>query len=232
MEFHFQPFAVRFVGSYLSLSLEVVIHPYISHFFLDFIIMLFALIYGILLYNHDHYTYTYTYRNIFNPIRTGEDTSLEKNIPLTLFERVVCERVFETEQNCNILTPTLMAITAFLSRSPGLLNRGPGVPASLGHGPHSSIFSPTDYCSIGDREGPLCWVLVFSTASYRQLTRTSCSPSFIIVSRRFNSTCQQSRLFPWYLRPDAPVIYNGSKMYMICKHQSMKLNSSNIPLHY
>ena len=61
-----------------------------------------------------------------------------------LFERVVCERELETEQNCNILTPTLMAITAFLSRSPGLLNRGPGGPASLGHGPHSSIFSPTD----------------------------------------------------------------------------------------
>ena len=35
----------------------------------------------------------------------------------------------ETEQNCNILTPppTLPAITAFLSRSPELLNRGPGV---------------------------------------------------------------------------------------------------------
>ena len=50
----------------------------------------------------------------------------------------------ETEQNCNILTPTLMTITVFLSRSPGLLNCGPGGPASLGHGPHSSIFSPTD----------------------------------------------------------------------------------------
>ena len=50
----------------------------------------------------------------------------------------------ETEQNCNILTPTLMAITVFLSRSSGLLNRGPGGLASLGHGPHSSIFSPTD----------------------------------------------------------------------------------------
>ena len=37
-----------------------------------------------------------------------------------------------------------MAITAFLSPSPGLLNRGPGGPASLGHVPHSSIFSPTD----------------------------------------------------------------------------------------
>ena len=36
-----------------------------------------------------------------------------------------------------------MAITAFLFRSPGLLNRGPGGPASLGHGPHSSIFFPT-----------------------------------------------------------------------------------------
>ena len=54
------------------------------------------------------------------------DTVFWKNIPLTLFERVVCERELETEQNCNILTLTLFAITAFLSRSPGLLNRGPG----------------------------------------------------------------------------------------------------------
>ena len=55
----------------------------------------------------------------------------------------------------------------------------PGVwgQASLGHGPHSSIFSPT----VSDSElqlqqlnrgpeGPLCWVLVLSTASYLQLT--------------------------------------------------------------
>ena len=47
------------------------------------------------------------------------DTVLQKNIPLTLFKRVVCERELETEQNCNILTPLLLAITAFLSRSPG-----------------------------------------------------------------------------------------------------------------
>ena len=60
-----------------------------------------------------------------------------------LLKVLLCERKLETEQNCNILTPTLMAITAFLSRSPGLLNREPGGPASLGHGPHSSIFSPT-----------------------------------------------------------------------------------------
>ena len=44
----------------------------------------------------------------------------------------------EAEQNCNILTPILMAKAAFLSHSPGLLNRGPE-----GHVPHPSIFSPT-----------------------------------------------------------------------------------------
>ena len=58
------------------------------------------------------------------------------------YERFYCVRgELEVEQNCNILTPTLMAITAFLSCSAGLLNRGP---ASLRRGPHSSIFSPTD----------------------------------------------------------------------------------------
>ena len=63
----------------------------------------------------------------------------------------MCEGELETEQNCNILTPTLMAITAFLSRSPGLLNRKPEDPASLGHVPHSSIFSPTylKFLSLG-----------------------------------------------------------------------------------
>ena len=45
----------------------------------------------------------------------------------------MCDRELETEQNCSILTPTLLAITAFLSCSPGLLNRGPGGPDSLGH---------------------------------------------------------------------------------------------------
>ena len=38
----------------------------------------------------------------------------------------------ETKQNCDILTPTLMAITAFLSRSPGQLNWRPGDPALSG----------------------------------------------------------------------------------------------------
>ena len=72
----------------------------------------------------------------------------------------MCERELETEPNCNISTPTQLAITAFLSRSPGLFNRGPGGPASLEHVPQSSIFSPTDW--------------------------TSCVPSYTIVRRPLN----------------------------------------------
>ena len=85
------------------------------------------------------------------------DTVLKKNIPLALLEGSESERELETEQNCNILTPPPIATTAFLSRSPRLLNRGPGGPASLGAGFLYRILSPTDW--------------------------TSCAPSYIIVQR-------------------------------------------------
>ena len=147
-------------------------------------------------------------------MKTSGHRSLEK-YNSHFIERVVCERELETEQNCNILTPSLMAITGFLSRSSGLLNQGPGGPASLGHVLIRAFSLQltevlNSNCSIGAPEGPLCWVLVFSTASYLQLIRTSCAPSYIIVSRPLNSTCRQSRLSPWYLRPDAPVIYTNA----------------------
>ena len=77
----------------------------------------------------------------------------------------MCERELETEQNCDILTPTLLAITTFLFRSPELLNRGPGGPASLGHVPLSSILSltrliPNCTRSIGDLKAHSagCWL--------------------------------------------------------------------------
>ena len=64
-------------------------------------------------------------------------------LPITLIIKMLCE----TEQNCNILTPTLLAITPFLSRSPGLLNRGAWGPASLGAGFLHRILSPTHLIS-------------------------------------------------------------------------------------
>ena len=63
---------------------------------------------------------------------------------LSLYMKGLCVRgSWKTEQNCNILTPTLLAITAFLSRSPELLNRGPGGSASLGASFLCRILSPT-----------------------------------------------------------------------------------------
>ena len=68
----------------------------------------------------------------FNTIKTSGHSSLEKYTS-HFIERVVCERELETEQRLQHIDPlTLLAITAFLSRSPELLNRGPGGPASAG----------------------------------------------------------------------------------------------------
>ena len=95
----------------------------------------------------NNYTNTYAFRTQrYN--KDERHSSLEKYTS-HFIERVVCEKELETEQNCNISTPTLLAITAFLSRSPGLLNRGPGGPASLEHVPQSSIFSPTATAQSG-----------------------------------------------------------------------------------
>ena len=84
-----------------------------------------------------NYTYTYACRNIFNTIKMSGNSSLEKYTSHFIervrksYEGYYCVRgELEIEQNCNILTPTLMAITAFLSHSPGLLNQGPRGPAS------------------------------------------------------------------------------------------------------
>ena len=111
----------------------------------------------------------------------------------------MCERELETEQNCNILTDTLLALTMFLSRSPGLLNWRPG--------------------------GPFYWVLVFSTVSCHQRVWSPnwsdflSSPSYIIDQRALLLVGVTIALIqPIHgqgynsdiPRPDAPVIYIGA----------------------
>ena len=114
-----------------------------------------------------------------------------------LLKVLLCETW--VEQNCNILTPTLMAITVFLSCSPGQLNRGPGGPASQGHVPHSSIFSPTGLISN--------WLNFLCTKLYNCST-----PTFFLWAPQIvlNSPSPRSRLYPDIPRPDAPVIYIGA----------------------
>ena len=82
-------------------------------------------------------TYSYACRNIVNTIMTNE-TQFFRKIYVSHFIRNgtkglrkgYCVRgKLETEQNCNILTPS--SIAALLSRYPGLLNREPWGPSSL-----------------------------------------------------------------------------------------------------
>ena len=85
----------------------------------------------------------------------------------------------ETEQNCNILTPTLLAITAFLSRSPGQLNRGLGPSLSgcwfsLLH-LISNSSDPQLQLLNWESRGPLLLVAVFSTASFSNSLIPNCS---------------------------------------------------------
>ena len=78
-----------------------------------------------------------------------------------------------------------MAITAFLSCSPGLLNRRPRSPASLRHVPHSSIFSPTDWTSCAPSYIIIWCPLFFLRASK---FRTQFNPSTVKVISWYSST--------------------------------------------
>ena len=89
-----------------------------------------------MLYSRNHeqlYIHIYMQNINDNTIRTSGHSSLEKYTS-HFIERVVCERELESEQRLqHIDLPTLLAITAFLSRSPRLLNRGPGTGFSFQH---------------------------------------------------------------------------------------------------
>ena len=73
-------------------------------------------------FNYKHreaHTHTHTHTHIQTDAMITDEWRLlyKKYVPLTLFvtfekgySRFACERELETEQNCNILTPTLMAV--------------------------------------------------------------------------------------------------------------------------
>ena len=129
-------------------------------------------------------------------------SSLEKYTSHTLFERVtkglrkgyVWEMSWRLYKTATYWPLTILAIAALLSHPAVLLNRGPG-----------------SHCWI--------WFSLLRTATIdSKLTRTSCS------TRLYNCltfTCSSEgriwtqfnpstvKVIPWYLRPDAPVIYTG-----------------------
>ena len=155
-------------------------------------------------------TYTYTCGNIVNTIMTNGHTSLEKYTSHTLFEMVakgLCVRgELETEQNCNILTPSTSGYSStffsWAARSPGLFNRGPWGPQALSL---ELVLMLASYLQNSD--------------SNSKLTRTSCATG---LYNYLASTCFSERrictqfnpstvkVIPWNLRPDAPVICTGA----------------------
>ena len=100
-----------------------------------------------------------------------------------------------------------MAVTAFLSRSPRLLNRGPGGPASLGHVPHSSIFSPTATAQSGVLRAPsagywfsLPHLISNSWTSFRRGYIIIWRPLFFLRASQFRTQFNLStvKVISWY----------------------------------
>ena len=96
-------------------------------------------------------------------IKTQEDF-FNKYVPLILFVTFACERELETEHNCNILTPTLMAVN-FVS-------------FSFSRAAQPEVQRPT---LLGD--GFLYCIL---SATYLQLSDFLSWPSYIILQRPLN----------------------------------------------
>ena len=98
------------------------------------------------------YIYIYIRMNLNDTMKTS-DTVLRK-IYLSLYWK---DCVWEGVGDRTVLQhidPPLLLPSAFLSRSPGQLNRGPGGPASLGYVPQCNIFSPTGLISKLLNRGP------------------------------------------------------------------------------
>ena len=97
--------------------------------------------------------------------------------------------------------PTLLAITAFLSRSHGLLNRGPRGPTSLGDRFLNRILSQTGLVSklsIGGLRAPLLgagflYRILSPTDLVSKTDWISCVLSYVIVHRP-PSSCRRHKL--------------------------------------
>ena len=142
----------------------------------------------------------YTHMQMHNDaIKTSGHSSLEKYTS-HFIERFVYERELETEQRLQHIDPRnssgyhSFSFPFSWAAQPG----GLGAQPLLGHGSHSSIFSPTPTD-----------LNFLSPGLYNNLT-----PTYFLRASQFalNSTPRQSRspLISLYLWPDAPVIYTGA----------------------
>ena len=168
----------------------------------------------IVLYSHN-LPYIHIYMQKHNDaITTSGHSSLEKYTSPLL--KGLCVRgSWRPNKDCNILTPELFWLSQpFFPVLLGCSTGGLGAQPLLGHGSHSSIFSPTDLNFL-------------SPGSYNNLT-----PTYFLRASQFalHSTPQQSRspLISWYLRPDAPAIYTDAFLLLTAWPRSICSNSAQV----
>ena len=155
--------------------------------------------------------YTYTCGSQIN--NNDEQTHFFRKIYLSHFiqkgcERVMCERWVGDWTDCNILTPSssVFSSTSFSfcwAVQPGVLRAQP----TLGAGSHYSISSPTPNLSVA----PGYIIIWHPPASCGRHIGTQFNPSTV-------------KVIPWYLRPDAPVIYTGESLIWLVGRGSIFYN--------
>ena len=92
------------------------------------------------------YSYANACRNILNTIKASGHSSLQKYTFHFIWKGCVWEVSWRPKKDCNILTPPQLFWLSqpFFSVLLGCSTGGLGAQPLLGHGSHSSIFSPTD----------------------------------------------------------------------------------------
>ena len=162
--------------------------------------------------------YTYTCGNKIN--NNDERTDFFRKIYLSHFIRNGCERVvkrsyvrdeLETEQSATYWPPVPLSLAALLLRSAGLLNWGSLRAHSplLGAGSLYSILSPTNwFLSVAPGH-----IVVWCPSA-------SCGRH---ICTQFNTSTV--KVIPWYLRPDAPVVYTGASLFLTARPKTNILQS-------
>ena len=149
-------------------------------------------------------------RNIVNTIKTSGHTSLEKYTSHTLFDMVrkgyeriiVWEVSWRLNKDCNILTPSSSGYNSTSFSSCGAAQPG-ALRAQLSAGSGSHCFELQQLISTSDSQ---LTPTSCGTRLYNCLMPTCFSERHICT--QFNPSTV--KVIPWYLWPDAPVIYTGA----------------------
>ena len=129
-----------------------------------------------MLYSHEQLYINICMQKHNDAIKTSGHSSLE-NIPLILLKGLRVRGSWRPNKDCNILTSQVFRQSQpFFPVLMGWSTEGLGAQHLLGHGPHSSIFSPTD-------------LNILSLGLYNNFTSTY----FLRASEFANSTPRQSR---------------------------------------